>query len=114
MDKNDPLSEYNNIPVGHNHTYGVVYSKVNFNVEICSAFQIYENHLTLHIPRANSTSSLILLNPNNHYNHGFHNIFDYNHCICSDYLPCTVTASGSHYTLMSICDIIATMNIKGL
>ena len=23
--------------------------------------------------------ALILLNPNNHYNHGFHNTFDYNH-----------------------------------
>ena len=32
--------------------------------------------------------SLILLNPNNHYNHGFHNTFDYNHHVYSDYLVC--------------------------
>ena len=34
------------------------------------------------------------LNPNNLYNHGFHNTFDYNHFMCSDYLPYTVTASA--------------------
>ena len=35
----------------------------------------------------------ILLNSNNHYNHGFHNTFDYiNLFIYSDYLLCTVTA----------------------
>ena len=39
------------------------------------------------IPRANT-----LLNPNNHYNHDFHNTFDYNHSTYSDYLLCTVTA----------------------
>ena len=37
---------------------------------------------------------LILLNPNNHYNYGFHNTFDYNHVISSDYLLYTVTASA--------------------
>ena len=31
------------------------------------------------------------LNPNNH---GFRNTFDYNHCMCRDYLLYTVTASG--------------------
>ena len=60
--------------------------------------------------------ALILLNPNNHYNHGFHNTFDYNHVIYSDDLLCTVTASYYilYYTLMSICDIIVTMITKGL
>ena len=32
-----------------------------------------------------------LLNPNNHYNHGFPNTFDYNHYVYSDYLVCSVT-----------------------
>ena len=41
------------------------------------------------IPNAN-----ILFNPNNHYNHGFHDTFDYNHFIYSDYLQCTVTDSA--------------------
>ena len=35
-----------------------------------------------------------MLNPNNHYNHGFHNTFDYNHCIYNDYLLYTVIASA--------------------
>ena len=33
----------------------------------------------------------ILLNPNNHCNHGFPNTFDYNHYVYSDYLVCSVT-----------------------
>ena len=37
MDENDPLSELNKIPLGHNRTNGAVYSKINFKVEICSA-----------------------------------------------------------------------------
>ena len=37
MDENDALSEYNKIPLGHNRTNGVVYSKIYFKVEICSA-----------------------------------------------------------------------------
>ena len=40
-----------------------------------------------------SFPALILLNPNNHYNHGFHNTFDYKQFIYSDYLLFTVTAS---------------------
>ena len=32
-------------------------------------------------------------NPNNHYNHGFGNTVDYNHCMCGDYLLYTATAS---------------------
>ena len=37
MDENDPLSEYNKIPLGHSRTNGAVYSKIYFKVEICSA-----------------------------------------------------------------------------
>ena len=37
MAENDPLSKYNKIPLGHNRTDGIVYSKINFKVEICSA-----------------------------------------------------------------------------
>ena len=37
MDENDLLSGYNKIPLGHNPTNGVVYSKIYFKVEICSA-----------------------------------------------------------------------------
>ena len=36
--------------------------------------------------------ALILLNPNNHYNHGLPNTFDYNHYVYSDYLVCSVPA----------------------
>ena len=81
MDENDALSEYNKIPLGHNRTNRAVYSKINFKVEICSAQYIFESHPTL-----------ILLNPNNHYNHGFPNTFDYNHYVYSDYLVCSVPA----------------------
>ena len=51
----------------------------------------------------------VKLNPNNHYNHGFHTTFDYNHYMCSGYLLYTVTASGQ---LVSICNIIGTAKIK--
>ena len=37
MVENDPLSERNKIPLGHNRTNDAVYSKMNFKVEICSA-----------------------------------------------------------------------------
>ena len=36
MDENDPLSEQNRIPLGHNRTNGAVYFKINFKVEICT------------------------------------------------------------------------------
>ena len=39
-----------------------------------------------------SFPALILLTPNNHYNLGFPNIFDYNHYVYSDYLVCSVPA----------------------
>ena len=35
-----------------------------------------------------------LLNPNNHYNYGFHNTFDHNHYLYRDYLVCSVLASA--------------------
>ena len=37
IDENDTLSEYNKILLGHNRTNSAVYSKIKFNVEICSA-----------------------------------------------------------------------------
>ena len=39
-----------------------------------------------------SLPALILLNPNNHYDHGFPNSFDYNHYVYNDYLVCSVPA----------------------
>ena len=36
--------------------------------------------------------ALILLKPNNHYNHGFPNTYDYNHYVYSDYLVSSVPA----------------------
>ena len=41
MDENDPLSEYNNIPLGHNRTNGAVYLKINFKLKICSVLCIF-------------------------------------------------------------------------
>ena len=42
-----------------------------------------------------SFPGLILLNPNNHYNHGFHNTLDYNsYFLYNDYLLCTVPVSA--------------------
>ena len=68
MDENDPLAEYNKIPLGHNRTNDAVISKINFKVEI-------DIRLSSHA----SFSALIRLKPNNHYSHGFHIAFDYNH-----------------------------------
>ena len=84
MDETDALSEYNKIPLGHNRTNGAVYSKIYFKVEICSAHYIFDSHPTI--------PALILLNSNNHYNHGFPNTIDYNHYVYSDYLVCSVPA----------------------
>ena len=39
-----------------------------------------------------SFPALILLNLNNHYNHGFPNTFDYNHYVYSDHLVCSEPA----------------------
>ena len=78
MDENDSLSEYIKISLGHNRPNSAIYSKISFKVEICSS-------------RA-SIPALTLRNPNNYYNHGFPNTFDYNHYVYSDYLVCSVTA----------------------
>ena len=43
------------------------------------------------IPRFIS-HAIILLKPNNHYNHGLPNTYDYNHYVYSDYLVCSVPA----------------------
>ena len=36
MDENEPLSKWNNIPFGHNHTNDAIYYKINIKVEIFS------------------------------------------------------------------------------
>ena len=36
----------------------------------------------------------LIVNPNNHYNHGFHNTFDYNHITYCDHLLYTVSVSA--------------------
>ena len=51
MDENDPLFEYNMIPLGHNRTNGALYSKINPKVEICAALEIFVSHPTLHSRR---------------------------------------------------------------
>ena len=87
MDENDASSEYNKISLGHNRTNGAVYSKIYFKVEICSA------HIDIRKSSHSSFPALILLiSPNNHYNHGFSNTLDYNHYvyIYSDYLVCSM------------------------
>ena len=78
------------MPLGHNRTNGAAYSKANFKVEICSALKLFDSHPTIHSP---------LLNPNKHYNHGFHNTFDYNHFIYSDYLLGVTISRSTLYVL---------------
>ena len=86
MDEIDALYEYNKIPLGHNRTNDAVYSKIYLKVEICSAHLIFDSHPTLNL------RWLLLLHPNNHYNHGFPNTFDYNYYVYSDYIVCSVPA----------------------
>ena len=72
---------------------------------------------TLDIRKSSHASfpALLLLKPNNYYNHGFPTTFNYNHYVYSDCLISVLSACYcSHYTLLSICDSIATMKIKGL
>ena len=64
-------------------TNSAVYSKIYFKVDICYALR-YSSHA--------SFPALILLNPNNRYNHGFRNTIAYNHFVHSDYLVCSVPA----------------------
>ena len=85
MDENDPLSKYNKIQLDHNHINGAVYSKINFKFEICTLDIRWTSHASFPTP--------ILLNPNNHYNHGFHTLLTATTFCYSDYLLCTVTAS---------------------
>ena len=88
MDEKDSLSEYNKIPPGHNCTNGAVlqfYSQINFKVG-------FTLHFRYSIVIRRFISALILLNPNNHYNHVFPNTFDYNHYVYSDNLVCSVAA----------------------
>ena len=48
LNENDPFSEYNKIPHSGNRTNDAVYFQINFSVEICSALEIFDSHLTLH------------------------------------------------------------------
>ena len=86
MDENDALSEYIKIPLGHNRSNGAVL--------IQNLFQSWDQLCTLDIRYSSHASfpALILLNPNNHYNHCFPNTFDYNHYVYNDYLVCSVPA----------------------
>ena len=74
MDENNALSEYNKIPLGHNRTNGAFTPK-----------SVSKLRSALHIRYSESSHAsfpaLILLKPNNHYNHGFPNTFDYNHYV---------------------------------
>ena len=56
MAENDPLSEYNSIPLGHNRTNDAIYSEINFKVEICSAL-IYSIVIPRLNPRVNTAQS---------------------------------------------------------
>ena len=68
----------NKIPLGHNRTNGAVYSKNNLRSALHFRYSI--------VTKSSHTSfpALIRLSPNNHYNHGFHNTFDYNRFTNSD------------------------------
>ena len=84
MDENYPLSELNNIPLSHNHKK--LLKMAPFTPKSTSKLRsALHFRYSIVIPQ---------FNPHNHYNHTFHNIFDYNHFIYSDYLLCTVTASA--------------------
>ena len=85
MDENDALSKYNKIPLGHNHTNAPFTPKSTSNLR--SALHI---RYSIVIPRFISRVNMLI--PNNHYNHGYPNTFDYNHYVYSDYLVCSVPA----------------------
>ena len=98
----------NKIPLGHNRTNGAVYFKINFIGEmLCTLVFRYSIVIPCFIPYNPKR------NPNNHCNHGFHNTFNYNTlCIVTIYVHSDCQCS--HYTLVSICDIIVTLKLKGL
>ena len=62
---------------------------------------------TLDIRKSSHASfpTLILLKPNNHYNHGFLNTYDYNHYVYSDYLVSSVPAIA-HIIRYWVCVIL--------
>ena len=82
MDENDALSEYNKIPLLT--IVPMTPFALKSTSKLGSALHIRYSKLS-HA----SFPALILLNPNNHYNHGFPNTFDYMFICYSD----------SHYTL---------------
>ena len=85
MDENHALSECNKIPLGPNRTKAPFTPKSTSKLR--SALHIrYSIVIPRFISRANTA------HPNNHYHHGFHNTFDYNHYVYSDYLVCSVPA----------------------
>ena len=86
MDENDALSEYNKIPFCHNRTNGDITPNSTSKLRSALHFRYSESSHA-------SFPSLILLNHNNHYNHGFPNTFDYNHYVYGDYLVYSVPAS---------------------
>ena len=85
MNENDALSEYNKVQLGHNRANGAFTPKSTSKLR--SALHIRYSKV---IPRF--ISALILLDPNNHYNHSFPNTFDYNNYVYCDYLVCSVPA----------------------
>ena len=90
MDENEPLSELNNNPFGHNRTDPIT----PFTLKLTSKLNSFLHfRYSIVIPRF-IPPAIIPLNFNNHYDNGFHNTFDYNHSIYRDYLLCTVTASA--------------------
>ena len=85
MDEIDSLSEYIKFPLGHNRTNGAFTPKSTSKLRFAPHFSDRSSY-------GSSIPVLILRNPNNHYNHGVPNTFDYNHYVYSDYLVCSVTA----------------------
>ena len=79
------------IALGHNSTNGAVYSKTTSKLRSALHFRysIVKSHA--------SFPALILLNPNNHYNDDFHNIFYYNHYVYSDYLLLAIILCVKEY-----------------
>ena len=68
LDKSDPFSELNKIPLGPNRTHRIVYSKINFKVEICTDFRYSIGILILSVSKV--LSSILY---NNHYYRDFLN-----------------------------------------
>ena len=77
MDKNVPLSEYNKILIGHIVPMAPFTPKSTSKLRAALHFRY-----SIVIPRF--IPPQILLNPNDHYNHGFHHTFYNNHISNSD------------------------------